>query len=296
MSVDAPPAPRIEREMLVAERLEPEFVLAPALPRHRTSAPVLGLIGLGVLGLGFAVLGAGNFVHDQFQRGPLLGWLTLAVAVVGFGLMVLGMARELRGLLALRTVDRLRADLLGTDPLRRINAARRWLAILPSAEFQHPRLAVALDAANDPDAVLGLLQAGPGATLTAGSDALGRVAALQLVAGLAATPSPALAVLLVSWRGLRLLRQVAELHGLRPGLLGTITLLRRTALAATAVAASEILGNAAAHALLSNPLLTHLAGEMAGAGVGARRMMVLARAAAAACSPLREQTPPRTFQ
>jgi putative membrane protein len=45
--------------------------------------------------------------------------------------------------------------------------------------------------------------------------------------------------------------------------------------------------NSATRAVLSNPLLQHLAGDVAGAGVAARRMVVLARAAAAACSPMR---------
>ena len=38
--------------------------------------------------------------------------------------------------------------------------------------------------------------------------------------------------------------------------------------------------------MLSNPLLGHALGEMAGAGIAARRMMVLARASAAACDPV----------
>jgi len=38
--------------------------------------------------------------------------------------------------------------------------------------------------------------------------------------------------------------------------------------------------------VLSTPLLTHLAGEMAGGAVAARRLVVLARAAAVACSPV----------
>ena len=93
-------------------------------------------------------------------------------------------------------------------------------------------------------------------------------------------------MLLVAWRGVRLVRQVAALHGMRPGLLGTLGLLRRSVLAAGLVAGSEVAINAAAHALLSNPLLTHALGEMAGAGVAARRMILLARSTAAACSPL----------
>ena len=102
---------------------------------------------------------------------------------------------------------------------------------------------------------------------------------------MAATPAPALVVLLVAWRGLRLVRQVAALHGMRPGLFGTLGLLRRTMLAAGLVAVSEAAINAAAHAVLSNPLLSHALGDMAGAGVAARRMILLARATAAACSP-----------
>jgi putative membrane protein len=93
-------------------------------------------------------------------------------------------------------------------------------------------------------------------------------------------------VLLVAWRGVRLVRQVAGLYGMRPGVIGTLGLLRRTALSAGMVAGSEVAINAAAHAILSNPLLTHAFGEMAGAGVAARRMVLLARSTAAACSPL----------
>jgi hypothetical protein len=69
-------------------------------------------------------------------------------------------------------------------------------------------------------------------------------------------------------------------------MLGTLALLWRTALAAATVAATEIAVNAATHAMVSHPLLRHLAGDVAGAGVAARRMIVLARAAAMARSPV----------
>jgi uncharacterized membrane protein YcjF (UPF0283 family) len=134
--------------------------------------------------------------------------------------------------------------------------------------------------------VLALLRVRVAAGLQARADALGRNAAIQVFAATAAVPSPALDALLVAWRGTRLVRQVAELHGLRPGLLGTLGLLRRTAMAAATVAASDMAIDAAARAALSNPLLQHLAGDVAGAGVAARRMVVLTRAASAACSPL----------
>ena len=134
--------------------------------------------------------------------------------------------------------------------------------------------------------MLALLRTHVAAGLQQRADALGRTAAMQVFAATAAVPSPALDALVVAWRGVRLVRQIAELHGLRPGLLGTLALLRRTAMAAATVAAADMALDAAARAVLSNPLLAHLAGDVAGAGVAARRMVVLARAVCAACSPL----------
>ncbi len=279
-----PRGPRVVIEDAAAPRLEPEMpVMAPMTdPAPRTGGATLALAGLAVLVIGLAALQTGNFVATQFDRAAWLGWLTLAVAVSGFGLLLAAIWREVRGLFALARVDHLRAA-LGSGEAGRIHAAaRRWAASLPEAEALLP----AIDAANDPDSIIALLRAGPVATLRARSDALGRTAAFQMAAGIAATPAPALAVLLVSWRGIRLVRQVAALHGMRPGLLGTLGLLRRSVLAAGLVAGSEAAINAAAHALLSNPLLTHALGEMAGAGIAARRMVLLARSTAVACSPL----------
>jgi putative membrane protein len=276
--------PRIEAEDFPAPRLEAVPELADPTPRGSWGMPALVLTGASILVVGLSGLEVGNFVSDEFARSAPLGFAALGVAGAGFGLVAAGFLREAAALGALEAVDRLRADLLGNHPGRRVRAARRWVKTLPEG----PALLPAIDAINDPDAVLALLRAGPAAALRARADALGRTAAIQAVAGIAAMPSPGLAALYIAWRGLRLVRQVAALHGLRPGLFGTLALLRRTAMSAGAVAGAEMAANAAAHAVLSSPLLQHVAGEMAGAGVAARRMVVLARAADAACSPLGE--------
>ncbi len=275
-------APRIEAEDLPAPRLEALPDLADPTPRARWSTPALIASGVAVLVLGLSGLETSNFIADEFVRGQVLGWAATGVAVAGFGLVFTGFWREAASLAALRGVDQLRADLAGSNASRRLRAARAWVRHLPEA----PTLLPAIDAINDPDAVLALLRAGPATALRARAEALGRTAAVQAVAGIAAMPSPGLAGLFIAWRGLRLIRQVAALHGLRPGLFGTLALLRRTALTAGAVVGTEMAANAAAHAILSSPMLQTVAGEMAGAGVAARRLMVLARAAEAACSPV----------
>ncbi len=274
------PEPFFELETQAAPRLEPEPIVLALDPTPRMATPVLALAGVSVLAIGFAALGAANFVVDQFARSAVLGWVTLGVAAAGFGLLGAGLWREVRALFALGHVDRLRDDLRSGEAGRIADAARRWAA---QAE---PSLLPALRQINDPDAALALLRSGPSRALRDAADVLGRTASVQVVAGIAAMPSPALDVALVAWRGVRLVRQIAALYGLRPGVLGTLSLLRRTALSATVVGAVEFAGNTAAHALLSNPLLAHALGDMAGAGVAARRMTVLARVTAAACDPV----------
>lgn len=242
----------------------------------------MALSGLVVLVLGLAGLSVGNFVTDQFTRAAWLGWTTLGVAGAGFGLIGAGLWRELRALVALRRVDNLRAGLASDDAERIMVAALSWAHMVRGGAAIEP----ALRAVNDPDAAIALLRAGPTQALRDAADRLGRVAAMQAVAGVAAIPSPALDVLFVAWRGVRLIRQVAALYGVRPGLLGTLSLLRRTAVAATLVGAANLAGNTAAHAVLSNPLLAHALGDAAAAGIAARRLLVLARATAAACDPV----------
>jgi putative membrane protein len=279
--MDTTPEPFLLLEPDAAPRLEAVVPNMPvAVPLSRSWSPAL--IGAATLGLGIPALWGAWLVGALFDRWSALGWAGLILLLFGLSLIGLGIGRELRSLATLRRVDRLRDEFVSGETDRVQRAARRWLQALP----QHSALLPSLAAADTPEAVLALLRSGPLQTLSEATDALGRTAALQSVAIVAATPSPAMDVLTIGWCGVRLIRQVATLHGMRPGLLGTLALLRRTALAAATVAATEIAVNAATHAVVSHPLLRHLAGDVAGAGVAARRMIVLARAAAAACSPL----------
>lgn len=274
--------PRFELEDSPMPRMEPEQLPVAEEPRGGLGSAGLMAGGAAVLVAGLALLSTGNFVIDEFARSPVLGWLTLGVAGGGFGLMGAGVWREISGLFSLSEVDHIRAGLESGEPVRIAQAACDWLEELPEGAALLP----AVRAMNDSDAILALLRTRVVTGLQQRADALGRTAAMQVFAATAAVPSPALDALVVGWRGVRLVRQIAELHGLRPGVLGTMALLRRTAMSAAGVAAADMAIDAAARAVLSNPLLQHLAGDVAGAGVAARRMVVLARAAAAACTPL----------
>ncbi len=270
----ASPAPRLDFGW--EEAVEP---LAPPRPQRRWSALTLAASGLAVLGIGLSALDAANFVADQFARATWLGWVTLAVVLLGYGLVAWAFLRELRGLWTLAAVDRARAAFARGDYVAAREQALAWAARTPAAQPLLP----ALRGANDLDSMIGLLEAGPLAELDRASTAAGRAAATQAFAATAVVPSPALDAVFFVWRGLRLVREVAAIHGLRPGLAGTVALLRRAVFEAGAVAAADVAIDAATRAIVTNPLLEKVAGEAGKGAVAARRMLMLARAAARAC-------------
>ena len=274
-------APRIEVENSIAGRLTPEALPTVVVPPSEGTG-TLGRVAWGVslLVVGLSALSIGNFVADQFTRASWLGWTTLAVAAGAAGLIGSAVWREMAFLRRLDAVDTLRTEL--ADPMRAKAAARRWLHSLPHSADVLP----AIEATDSPEAITALLRAGPDRVIVEQAQALGRAAAVQVLAVTAAVPSPTLDGVVVTLRGVRLVRQVAQLYGYRPGTIGTFALLRRTLFSGVFVTGTNVAVDTLVKAAVSNPALQHLVGDVAGAGVAARRMIVLARATAAACSPV----------
>ena len=286
MSGDLPRGPRVltDGEAKPAARLDFGWeaqVAAPEPPREpkRASALTLAAGGIAVLLVGLSVLDVANFVTDQFARAAWLGWTTLAVAATGYGLIAWAFLRELRGLGALTGVDRARAAFARGDYVTARKAALEWAARTPAAA---PALG-ALRGANDLDTLVALLEAGPLTDLDRAAEKAGRAAAAQAFAATAVVPSPALDAVFFAWRGLRLVREVAVIHGLRPGIAGTLALLRRAVFEAGTVAAADVAIDAATRAIVTNPLIEKVAGEAGKGAVAARRMLMLSRAASRAC-------------
>ena len=247
------------------------------------SSATLVATGIASLVVGLSALETANFVATQFLRSPWLGGLTLGVAGLGYGLILWAAWRELRGLLAIRAVDRAREAFRTDNTALARREALEWAESLsrrvPAARDVLPALRDAPDIAT----IRALLEAGPLHELDLAARAMGRTASVQAFAATAIAPTPAWDALVFGWRGVRLVRQVAALHGLRPGIVGTLALLRRAAFGAAAVAATDVLADAATRAVVSNPLLEKIVGEAASGAVAARRMLTLSRATAEAC-------------
>jgi putative membrane protein len=284
---DTPPrGPRLitDEDERPAARLDfgwEEQVAPPAVAkeRRRWSALSLGAAGLGVLLVGLSLLDVANFVHEQFLRATWLGAVTLVVALLGYGLIAWAFLRELRGLWQLRHVDKARAAFARGDYVAAREETLDWAARTPAARDMIP----ALRGANDLDSMVALLEAGPLRELDKASTAAGRAAAVQAAGAIVVMPTPALDAVFFVWRGFRLVREVAAIHGLRPGVSGTLGLLRRALFEAGAVAAADVAIDAATQFVATHPLVKTAIGESGKGAVAARRMILLARATARAC-------------
>jgi putative membrane protein len=261
------------------------------LPSTSPGAGALGWIGagLGILVLGGSVLALIGFVLDQMARSPVLGWVSLAIVATGLLAVLWGVTREIRSYRRLTRVDRLRATL--RSPALPIETARKectaWLETIANKLPDPDSVRLAMNGCTTTDEIRAMLAHRAIEPLREQATAIGTRAASQGAALVAIIPSPALDGLAAGVRSLKLIRDVATLYGLRPGVSVTLGLVRRaTVTAASVYGVNEIAGAAAAHFLADAPVLRSIASAAPGAGITARRIYLLARTVAETCSPL----------
>jgi putative membrane protein len=272
---------------------KPPGAVPAVIPVHHPS-PGLGALGWIGAGLGILVIGGSSlaligFVVDQMARSAALGWASLTVVTAGILAVLWGVTREIRSYRRLTRVDALRAKL--RPPVAPIEIARAecatWLKTVADNLADPEQIRLAMNGCATTDEIRAMLAHRAIEPLREQATALGARAASQGAALVAIIPSPALDGLAAGLRSLKLIRDVAALYGLRPGLTVTLGLVRRAAVTAASVyGVNEIAGAAAAHFLADAPVLRSIASAAPGAGITARRIYLLARTVAEACSPL----------
>lgn len=289
-----PPATR-------TETIAPGFIATTSAPPDARpaiaplrAAPGLGAlgwigIGLGVLVIGGSLLSLIGFVVDQMARSAVLGWASLTIVGIGVLAVLFGVMREIRAYRRLQRVDVLRGQL--RPPAVSVQVARAectaWLQTVAGKLADPDSIRLALNGCTTTDEVRAMLQHRAIEPLREQATALGTRAASQGAAMVAIIPSPALEGLAAGLRSLKLIREIASLYGLRPGVSVTVGLVRRAAVTAASVyGANEIAAAAAAHFLADAPVLRSIASAAPGAGITARRIYLLAQTVAEACSPV----------
>jgi putative membrane protein len=295
---EPPPAPA----EAVERRLDPGFVDTTTAPPEAIAAvvvvvpPTVGLgaagwigIGLGILVVGGSLLWLIGFVVDQMARSLELGWASLLTVTVGVLAVLYGVAREIRSYRCLTRVDALRVELRA--PMVSVEIARAectaWLQTVAHKLADPGSVRLAMNGCATTDEVRAMLAHRAIEPLRQQATVIGARAASQGAAMVAIIPSPALDGLAAGLRSLKLIREIASLYGLRPGVSVTLGLMRRAAVTAASVyGVNEIAAAAAAHFLADAPVLRSIASAAPGAGITARRIYLLAQTVAEACSPL----------
>lgn len=241
-------------------------VVSPALPVpkvRRRGIPLGALFwtatgGLVALGFGLAAI---RLIEDLFTRAEWLGWLGSGLGVVSLATLAAIMAREFIGLARLSTVERLQAraaTALAADDRNEAEAIVRELVRL--LRFQ-PRLA---RARADTHAHLGEIIDGADLIRLAERELLAPLdvearrsvatAAKRVSLVTAVSPRAALDMIFVFVTAVMLVRQLSDLYGSRPGMLGLVRLFRHViahlavtgSMAATDGLVQQILGHGVA--------------------------------------------------
>jgi putative membrane protein len=248
--------------------------IARAPIRPVAAGPRWGRWAVGALGLflaGAVLVQAVDFIAAQWARSSALGGLFTALLAAAAAFAGLGMLREARAWRELEDVERVRAALLaGADPAEIVERLAATVAHRPEAAADVERFRRQAGALQQREHFLELFAAEVLRPLDRAAYAAVARAARDAGAVTALAPTALLDTLLLLWRNLRMIREVAAIYGHRTGLAGTWFLLKRLATGAAVVAAADVAGSVLVHQL-GNAVADLLAAKVGeGAIAGAR--------------------------
>src|SRR5215469_114558 len=261
---------------------------APRLRRGRKSPLAVAATGLGILAIGVGRIDQAQFIDNAFAPGTGLGVLASVAVAAGAGGARYWLLAELRGLWRLRSAERLRRlipSALGGELKREIDAAAVILARDPAlgeAVASYRGTLEAHHTAHDALDLFARFVLAPADRLAQGAI---RRAAAQAFAINAISPTVLLDTLLFAGRAMRLIREIAEIYGQRPGLAGTVHLLRRLASGAGLVGAADLVGGVVVQQL-GGAVLERLSASAAESAYAAQKMARLGLVAMAMCRPI----------
>jgi putative membrane protein len=261
----------------------------PSQPATRSRLPVAAAAaGIGILVVAVLGMDLAEFIGGAFAHGTALGVVAAAAVGAGCGGAGYWLATELRGLLRLHSVERLRrlipsavsselkreidtaAAIVARDPLL-VEAVGRYLAVL---EPHHT--------GRDALELFSRLVLAPADQL---AEAAIRRAATQAFVINAVSPTGLLDTLLFAARAMRLIREIAEIYGQRPGMAGTAHLLRRLIGGAGLVGAVDLVGGILVQQL-GGAVIERLSASAAESAYAAQKMARLGILAMVQCRPV----------
>jgi putative membrane protein len=261
----------------------------PAVRSERSRSPfAVAATGLGILMAGIIGIDLVQFVYGAFAHGVGLGIAAVAAVAAGVGGAAYWLLAELRGLWRLRSAERLRTlipSALSGELKSEVDAAAAILAhdrLLGEAVARYHAAVEQHHSGRDALELFSRFVLAPADRL---AEAAIRRAAGQAFAINAISPTALLDTVLFAARAMRLLRQIAEIYGQRPGLTGTVHLLRRLMGGAGMVGAVDLVGGVLVQQF-GGAVLERLSASAAESAYAAQKMARLGILAMALCRPV----------
>ena len=224
---------------------EPSPVRAVAPPQRKRRSLSFGLAGLGVFFAGWLVVDSYWWVAAAFERSTLLGTLAATAVIAGIAGAGAIIARELRSLWRLRSVEAVRARL--AEDVIRPRDARRIIADILSVVPKERETQVSIEAferqAQPHHTVaqqLQILSRTVMVPLDRHAEDHVRVAVLRAFGITAISPTALSDAVFFLAVGVRMVRGIAASYGHRPTAAATIHLLRRLVVEAGKLGAVDI--------------------------------------------------------
>lgn len=260
---------------------------AVPLPRRKSPwrwafAGILLLLFTGLL------VDAWSWVRAAFDFGTGIGLAAAALLVLGIAGPLYWLLFELHSFARLRTLDalhlRAQDDIDREQALRLVEDSMRLLPPLPATRAGEAAFRAALAPHHDGRSVLNLARGELMQPVDRMAAVLVRRAALQSAAFATLSPTALADTILFAARALRLLRDIAELYGQRPGLAGMRHLLGQVAREAATLGTAELVLQGAAEA--GGSLLGKLFAGLGGGALAGQRMARLGLLAMRVCRPI----------
>jgi putative membrane protein len=269
-------------------RAEPE-PSPPILPTGPSISSIsIAATGLAILATAWVGIDLANFVGGAFTHSTTLGVAAAVAVAAGCGGVGYWLAAELRGLLRLRSAERLRSMIpsaVSSELKREIDAATMIVARDPLLSEAVKRFRAVLEPHHTGGDALELFSRFVLVPADRLAEAAIRRASMQAFAINAISPTALLDTLLFAARAMRLVRQIAEVYGQRPGLAGTVHLLRRLVSGAGLVGAVDLAGGVIIQQL-GGAVVERLSASAAESAYAAQKMARLGIIAMALCRPI----------
>jgi putative membrane protein len=267
-------------------RAEPE-PSPPILPTG-PSISSIAATGLAILATAWVGIDLANFVGGAFTHSTTLGVVAAVGVAAGCGGVGYWLAAELRGLLRLRSAERLRGMIpsaVSSELKKEIDAVAMIAARDPLLSEAVGRFRAVLEPHHTGRDALELFSRFVLVPADRLAEAAIRRASMQAFAINAISPTALLDTLLFAARAMRLIRQIAEVYGQRPGLAGTVHLLRRLASGAGLVGAVDLAGGVIVQQL-GGAVVERLSASAAESAYAAQKMARLGIITMALCRPI----------